>query len=192
MALPNILTPKSPFDILEAEYLNDMNENTDSLADGTGFNAGAIPTAAYEDGSVTDAKRTLGVSFSASADGSQGAFTDSTFTKVTFKTIQHNDGSAFDGTSVFTAPRAGKYIFTWAIQGTGNSTNVVASLYLNNSEIRRGYWSNHTGFNRASMGSVVVKLAANDTVDIYCYFAGTDRTPRSTPYTYFSGAFLGI
>lgn len=56
MALPNPSMSFSPFAILTAEEMNDLVENIESLASGTGFNAGAISTAAIADGAVTTAK----------------------------------------------------------------------------------------------------------------------------------------
>lgn len=56
MALPNPSMSFSPFAILTAEELNDIVENIESLADGTGFNSGAIPTDALADKAVTSDK----------------------------------------------------------------------------------------------------------------------------------------
>lgn len=56
MALPNPSMAFTPFDILLAEELNDLVENIESLADGTGFDAGAIGTTDLADGAVTSAK----------------------------------------------------------------------------------------------------------------------------------------
>jgi len=58
MALPNPSMVFTPFDPLPASDLNDLVENIESLADGTGFDAGAIDTADIADGAVTAAKTT--------------------------------------------------------------------------------------------------------------------------------------
>lgn len=44
------------FDVLTAAEMDDLVENIESLADGTGFDTGAIPTAALADGAATTAK----------------------------------------------------------------------------------------------------------------------------------------
>lgn len=56
MALPNPDMDFTPFDTLPASTLDDIIENVESLADGTGFTAGAIPSTALADNSVTPAK----------------------------------------------------------------------------------------------------------------------------------------
>lgn len=56
MALPYPGKVYVPFDILTAQELNEDVANIESLAAGTGFNTGAIPTAALANISVTTAK----------------------------------------------------------------------------------------------------------------------------------------
>lgn len=56
MALPNPTMSFSPFAILTAEEMNNLVENIESLADGSGFNAGAIGTSDIAAGAVTFAK----------------------------------------------------------------------------------------------------------------------------------------
>lgn len=56
MALPNPAMSFTPFDILTAEELNNIVENVESLAAGTGFNAGSIDTPALANGAVTSDK----------------------------------------------------------------------------------------------------------------------------------------
>lgn len=52
MAVPNDIT-FYPFDIFTAEEANKLVANDKALAAGTAFDAGAIPTSAYKDASVT-------------------------------------------------------------------------------------------------------------------------------------------
>lgn len=56
MPLPNAAMSFSPFAILTAEEMNDLVENDQALADGTGLNTGAISTTALADTSVTATK----------------------------------------------------------------------------------------------------------------------------------------
>lgn len=60
MGLPNPSMTFTPFDILTAQEMNDLVENDQALAAGTGFDAGAIPTTALANGSVTAAKVNFG------------------------------------------------------------------------------------------------------------------------------------
>lgn len=59
MSLPNPSMSFSPFAILTAEELNELVENIESLADGSGIGDGAIGTTALQDGSVTPLKLNL-------------------------------------------------------------------------------------------------------------------------------------
>jgi len=59
MALPNPSMAFIPFAILTADEMNDLVENDQALAAGTGFNTGAIPTSALANGSVTPGKLDL-------------------------------------------------------------------------------------------------------------------------------------
>lgn len=63
MALPNPGMDFTPFDVLTAEELDDIVENIESLADGTGFEAGAIGTSTLAPGAVTPDKLALGEQF---------------------------------------------------------------------------------------------------------------------------------
>lgn len=56
MPLPNPGMDFTPFDVLTAAELDDLVENIESLADGTGFDAGAVGEADLGAGSVTNAK----------------------------------------------------------------------------------------------------------------------------------------
>lgn len=58
--LPNQSMSFSPFAILTAEELNDLVENIESLADGSGIGDGAIDTTQLADESVTPDKRSGG------------------------------------------------------------------------------------------------------------------------------------
>lgn len=58
MSLPNPGMDAVPFTPLTAEFLDNMIENIESLADGTGFDAGAIGTTDIAAGAVTAAKTT--------------------------------------------------------------------------------------------------------------------------------------
>lgn len=56
MALPYPMPAVSPFDTITAQETNERIANIQALAAGTGFNTGAIPTAALANSSVTAQK----------------------------------------------------------------------------------------------------------------------------------------
>lgn len=58
MPLPYAMPAVSPFDTITAQETNERIANILALAAGTGFNAGAIPTAAIANGAITAAKTT--------------------------------------------------------------------------------------------------------------------------------------
>jgi len=60
MALPNLAMSFTPFDILTAAELNDLVENIEALAAGTGLNTSAVTTTKIANGNVTAAKLALG------------------------------------------------------------------------------------------------------------------------------------
>lgn len=63
MSLPNPSMSFTPFDTLPASDMNDLVENIESLADGTGFDAGSIPASALasDAGYIEIARTTLSV-----------------------------------------------------------------------------------------------------------------------------------
>ena len=60
MSLPNPSMSFSPFAILTASEMNDLVENIEALAAGTGLNSSAVATSKIADASVTNAKLASG------------------------------------------------------------------------------------------------------------------------------------
>lgn len=60
MALPNPGLDAVPFTPLPAEFLDKMNQNIESLANGTGFNEGAIPATAFAGGKYSETETPIG------------------------------------------------------------------------------------------------------------------------------------
>lgn len=95
MALPNPGMSFSPFAILTAEEMNDLVENIESLADGTGFDAGAIGTEDVDDGAITPIKT---------------SFTE-------YSTTEYETGKWIDGKTVYK-----KVINVGALANNGTTT----------------------------------------------------------------------
>lgn len=115
MSLPNPGMSFTPFDPLPASDLNDIVENIEALAAGTGFNTGAIPTAALADNSVTSVKIPKGailLGYSA-ANANQTGITTSE-TDLTFASV------------TVTVPTGGRHILLQILVPNGNSTGGTA------------------------------------------------------------------
>ena len=121
---------------------------------------------------------------------------DTTNTKITFDTVDFNIGSGYStSTGLFTAPIAGRYFFTssayiYSVAYAG------LFIYKNGTVFKR--FANVTAASNVNPNyaqcSLVMNLAANDTISIYAYQqSGASATiyNGSTRETYFSGTYLG-
>jgi len=103
-----------------------------------------------------------------------------------FGNVIHNIGSHYvNSTGRFTAPIAGRYLFTVGLWAQANA-NAFLSIDINSSG---NYAGSHVHNTSASSGtlSVVLNLAANDYISLNCGYAIQGSTPRN----FFSGQLLG-
>ena len=148
-------------------------------------------SAVLADSAVTPAKWTNPYCFRAYASGST-TLTDGSYVKVLFATENYDYNNNFTG-STYTAPVAGVYNFSSTVsQATVSATPAIIflTLYVNGSAAARG-----VAFTPSTVGIPCVTyagdvlLAANDTVEIYCYqdSAGNEATITGSELTFFSG-----
>jgi len=103
-----------------------------------------------------------------------------------FGTVHHNMGSHYvNSTGRFTAPVAGRYLFSCGIWAVAN-TNTMVGLQIN----QAGDWAAfHVYTSAAASGAVtaVLEMAVNDYVSINCHYSIQGSSPRN----YFSGILIG-
>ena len=103
-----------------------------------------------------------------------------------FGNIKHNIGSHYvNSNGRFTAPVAGRYLFSTGIWAVANTNNMLAILINGSGD----YAATHVHNTSASGGevSVVLNLAVNDYVSVACDYSVQGSTPRN----FFSGHLLG-
>lgn len=180
MPLPNPGQNYTPFDALPAASLNDMVENIEALADGTGFETSASISSSLLSNSCKF--RTYRNTAYNTANG--------VWTKMPYDTENYDTGSNVSS-GTFTAPIAGVYDFK-ARWGSGSSTANFSSiaLYKNGTEVSRGSYLQYVG---APMGNVVndqLQLAANDTIEVWYISNGVMVADVGSAFNYFSGRFV--
>jgi len=104
-----------------------------------------------------------------------------------FGTVHHNMGSHYvNSTGRFTAPVAGRYLFSCGIWAVAN-TNTLVGLQIN----QAGDWAAFHVYNPSSAASgavtAVLEMAVNDYVSINCHYSIQGSSPRN----YFSGILIG-
>ena len=122
--------------------------------------------------------------FSVGLSGNQ-TLTNNTWTKITFNSEEFDVGSNF-ASNKFTAPSAGKYVFTHAIymwvSGGSDWENYSVRFYKNGS----GLSSTHSQFSLQSANmlevnipaSFILDLSANDYIEVYAKLSSSGATSR--------------
>lgn len=89
-------------------------------------------------------------------------------TKINLDTVEFNDGSHFNtSTGRFTAPIAGRYLFTAAVQFQANNGSPHSNFWVNGADSGNGWLDFGSG--SASSQSRIYKLNAGDYVELYSY-----------------------
>ena len=190
-----IIKPTTQWADEVAEVLEVSHDDDGTLKDDTVETAAIkdlnVTTGKLADGAVTPAKWTNPYCFRAYASGST-TLTDGTYVKVLFASENYDYNNNF-ASSTYTAPVAGVYNFSSTVtQATVSATPAIIflTLYVNGSAAARG-----VAFTPSTVGVPCVTyagdvlLAANDTVEIYCYqdSAGNEATITGSELTFFSG-----
>ena len=181
MALPNPSMAFTPFDILLAEELNDLVENIESLADGTGFDAGAIGTTDLADGAVTSAKVDFTtfpkakVNLTANTSLPNNAWTSIPFDAEVFDVGSMHSTSVNNTRVTIPASQGGIYLVVGMITITSNGTGsrglrfTINGVTTNNNE-SGGYFgpTNPSTETRINIVSTM-QLSAGDYITMDSY-----------------------
>lgn len=196
MALPNPGMDFVPFDVLTAEELDDIVENIESLADGTGFDTGAIPTAAYADDSVT-APKIVGIDksnlttdsnpykFSAYRNAAHNSA--NTPTKIPFDSeLFDTNGNFASGT--YTVPVSGFYQLNgYAGNTAASSSPTYAYIYKNGVFQKRGSGAESSAIGTYSHVSGLIQATAGDTFELYFIGGNGSTMGTGAAFCYFDG-----
>lgn len=139
----------------------------------------------------------VGSSFAAYLSGPTTTITNMTATKIVCDTVDFNIGGGYNATTgLFTAPVAGRYLFTGSLYVYSVQTAEIL-IFKNGSAFKRNPNVN-VGSNvnpNTAQTSYIMNLAANDTVGIYVYqTSGGTATLYGTSQreTSFTGQYLGV
>jgi hypothetical protein len=131
-------------------------------------------------------------SFLAQVDGGQSFSVGWNLVTIRTHTSTFDNGNNVNYTTErFTAPIAGKYLFSAAVTINGSNTDGTITLYKNGSDVNCGA-SQAFGSNLASSNlTYVLNLAANDYIQVYYYASGSVTTRDTNFAGYFSGYLIG-
>lgn len=180
---------------IPANSIDNSNVKTGAAINGSKLADTSIPTAKYQDGSVTPPKLSNPYKFRAyrsSAYNFSNAFTKVPFNAESFDTNNNFDSST---NNRYVAPVDGFYQFNArasTAQGSGTHRLLLA-LYKNGVVISRGS-DVHAGYFNGSMVSDLIQLAAGDYVEVYSYASTTLAADISDPVAcnFFSGFLQSV
>ena len=182
MGLPNPSMNFTPLDPLPASDLNDLVENIEALADGSGI----------DDNAVDPQKLNNPYKFSVYRNGAWTA-AGTSYGKVSFDTEVFDSNNNFSG-GTYTAPVNGYYFFTSSVRSnTIDGALHQTAIYKNGSVALEGP-AIEGGLNTAVQGAGVtglLQLTAGDTVDIY-HYAAASTGGVGPSITYFHGFLFSM
>lgn len=159
-----------------------LNRNADGSLTFYDSTAGAARLSIDTTGRVTQPSQ---IAFSAYATGGNYPVGS---TVIPFPNVKFNIGGNYSSASSrFTAPIAGRYLFTWQCFVAGGGAGAW-DLCINGTAVQRAGDEGNTGSYMSFGSALVVQLAANDYVDVR-YFAGVVHT--NSALSNFSGYLLG-
>lgn len=175
MPLPNTGMSFTPFDPLPASDLNDLVENIEALADGTGQDSTAVLVQSnpYKFSVYRNAAWTT---------------PSSTETKVAFDAETFDTNSNFDSATNnrYVAPVAGFYLFTAQVQFASAVNNAYILLYKNGAEVKSGSQIVATNVLGSSISSLL-QLSASDYIEVFLFTSSAQTGTTGANNTYFEG-----
>lgn len=112
------------------------------------------------------------------------------FTKVRLQSEEFDATNAFDSTVNyrFQPTTSGTYMLTGAV-GVSASSELVASIYKNGSEFKRGQ-DGTTNFG-SNVSALVQLNGSTDFVELWCYSSSLQNAVAGAIRTYFQGYYIG-
>lgn len=183
---PTLVTPK-------VDTINESTLNNGVTIDGLNIQNGALNT----NNSVVNSNLATGISSSKLSNtykfsvyrNASWSTPNNTQGLVTFDTKTFDTSANYSTSSgKFTAPVAGFYPFSANVDFVTAVSAPYATLYVNGSEVRRGFPTNASAFG-ASVSSLL-QLSANDFVQVFVFTPSSVTGTTGSIFTYFSGFLL--
>lgn len=158
----------------------------------TGISAGGLPDGVIQQADLASGVAGTGPAFSAYQSSTQ-TVSNNTLTKIQLQTEEFDTNSNFDSTTNyrFTPAVAGYYQINGAVFYTSATNSVIASVYKNGSEFKRGVYFGTSG--QSAVVSVLVYLnGSTDYVELYGYQSsgGNLNVQTGATATYFQASMV--
>jgi hypothetical protein len=130
-----------------------------------------------------------GPAFSAYKNAAQ-AVTAGAFVKISFQAEEFDTDNCFDSTTNyrFTPTLAGYYQVCGAYSISTTQTLLIASIYKNGSEFKRGFNTSTAG--SASVSAIVYMNGTTDYIEMYAYIGATQNINAGSVETFFQSSFI--
>lgn len=170
--LPNQNMDFTPFDILTAEEMDDLVENIESLADGSGIGDGAIGTDTLAQSAVTPDKLDTGAAYAYSNDA--GTRANSSFGALT--------GGGTNPSVTVDVPNTGMVFLSFGADAYSSTTNELCEISVSTSGANSG----------VAIPAVAIRVGTNSGNPYTTGFTSqllTGLTPGSTTFALVYRAF---